>query len=138
MHVVSNSGHPALQKKKTFGFQQSTVSKASRTVLTLKPQLRAAVSCVGSVLSRTSTSLENRDSIRPTGVVSKKCDGVRKIPVNRYRCKVAAAITPPTFGPRSLKIAKTAGTKQTFGQTIKRMINQKQTSAGALLCKDIQ
>lgn len=78
---------------------------------TLNRQDMACDICGGNELSSTSTSLEKRDRIRPTGVVSKKSAGNRNTPVNRYRCNAVVAMSPPRRGPRSLKTANSAAAR---------------------------
>lgn len=55
----------------------------------------------GKSKSTTWMSLENRDMIRPDGVVSKNDNGARKMPNNSLRCIAVAAIKPPSHGTTS-------------------------------------
>lgn len=63
----------------------------------------------GRVLSTTSMSLENRDNIRPVGVISKKFSGARNTPCNSALCSSIAACVSASCGNKSLATDPIAG-----------------------------
>lgn len=59
--------------------------------------------CCANWLSRISTSLEKRETIRPIGVVSVKERGALNTPFRSTLCKVRAATQQPRRGEKSVK-----------------------------------
>lgn len=53
-------------------------------------------------MSRISTSLENLDNTRPTGVVSKNSSGNLNTFCNKEKCNATAAFNAPKNGVKSL------------------------------------
>lgn len=54
----------------------------------------------GNVVSNDSKSFENRDNIRPKGVVSKKLIGRRITLNNNFRWSIRAALKAPSHGTK--------------------------------------
>lgn len=67
----------------------------------------------GSEVSTTSTSLENLDSMRPSGVTSKNCNGAFNTFPNNSSCSIRAARHPAKNGIKSAKIDAMAATTST-------------------------
>lgn len=71
--------------------------------LTRNKILFTCLRCMGNVASTVFVSCENRDNIRPFGVVSKNAIGARKIRLKSSQCKWNAARTVP-YAKRSIDI----------------------------------
>lgn len=78
---------------------------------TLNKHANELVICCGKLESNISTSFDDRDNIRPTGVTSKNNCGARNTPFNMYLCSIIAARMQPNFGAKSLIIAVIAVNK---------------------------
>lgn len=62
-----------------------------------------SASSEGSDVSTTSTSLENLESIRPSGVTSKNCKGAFNTLSNKSSCRIRAARQQAKYGIKSAK-----------------------------------
>lgn len=73
-------------------------------------------------MSTTSVSLENRASIRPVGVTSKKLFGKRRIFAKTRLCNCTAAYQQPSLGSKSTKNEVKAEKKTKFGKKNKKLM----------------
>lgn len=94
-----------------FYYESQYPNLTPNSYLTLNRQPRKTVNCLGNWLSTTSTSFENRDKTRPTGVVSKNANGNFKIFDKIYLCKTMDAWTQAIVGTTSPNTDVTAGNK---------------------------
>lgn len=79
-----------------------------RMRVTSKAQYMTSVNCEGRDVSRTSTSLENLDSILPIGVTSKNCNCVLNTFSNNPAWRIFAARQHARYGIKSANIEEIA------------------------------